>query len=424
MKFAILFTILIIISEAKSDSLLTGTYNPNSTLRDVKEIDLLRQLVNQETLIRVSVVNDIRAAVNDVSFIKRSMEVTETTVATLLQTIATLKREVATLRQDDSLSQKIEKLKRQIDTLNQNNSLQQTVEVLRRQIGFLRRDRTLQNSVNSLKREINSQKREDRENLENCQKKLQEFDQKFQILSENMTAIQQYLTRTEGKTIEKGSKLTRDCRDHYLLGHTQSGLYNINPFGNETSVSVYCDMKTDGGGWTAIQRRVSGSVSFDRNWTDYKTGFGNPNGSYWIGNDVIQQLTRRRNSSLYVTMTLTNGTKLYELYNQFSVADETNNYRLFLGGPATGTLGDRMLNTGNSNTDLSGMPFSTPDRDNDRYIYNCAASSNRSGGWWFNLCHDAFLNGQWSPGSWWNPWYPTVRDGKQIKETFMMVKPH
>ncbi|XP_062609969.1 fibrinogen-like protein A [Saccostrea cucullata] len=424
MKFAILFTILIIISEAKSDSLLTGTYNPNSTLRDVKEIDVLRQLVNQETLIRVSVVNDIRAAVNDVSSVKRSLEVTETTVTTLLQTIATLKREVATLRQDDSLSQKIEKLKMQIDTLNQNNSLQQTVEVLRRQIGSLRHDRTLQNSVDSLKREINSQKREGRENVENCQKKLQEFDQKFKILSENITAIQQYLTRTEGKTIEKGSKLTRDCRDHYLLGHTQSGVYNINPFGNETRVSVYCDMVTDGGGWTAIQKRVSGSVSFDRTWTDYKTGFGNPNGSYWIGNDVIHQLTKGRNSSLYVSITLTNGTKLYELYNQFSVADETNKYRLFLGGPATGTLGDSMLHTGVSYYVLSGMSFSTPDRDNDRYSsVNCAADSIRRGGWWFNHCHSAFLNGQWSPGSWFWPWYPTVTDSKQIKETLMMLKP-
>ncbi|XP_062579618.1 fibroleukin-like [Saccostrea cucullata] len=180
-------------------------------------------------------------------------------------------------------------------------------------------------------------------------------------------------------------------------------------------------MVTEGGGWTAIQKRVSGVVAFDRTWTDYKTGFGNPNDSYWIGNDVIHQLTKRSNTSLYVSITLTNGTRLYELYDQFSVADETNNYRLFLGGPATGTLGDSMLHTGDLY--LSGMSFSTPDRDNDGVSGgNCAAYSR--GGWWFNWCHHAFLNGPWSPGSWFRPWYPTVYDNKQIKETLMMIKPH
>ncbi|XP_062609684.1 fibroleukin-like isoform X2 [Saccostrea cucullata] len=418
MKFAILFTILITISEAISDSLLTGSYHQNSTAalindrRDVKEIDVLRQLVNQETLIRVSVTNDVRAAVDDVISVKRSLLSTETTVATLLQTIETLKR------QDNSLSQKIEKLTTQIDALKQNNTVQQTTEAIKREVDFLRGDRALQNAEESLKRYINTQKREDMNSLENCQNRFQELDKKFKILTENITNIYQYLG-----LLEKDFKLTRDCRYHYLLGHTQSGKYEINPFGNETSVSVYCDMVTDGGGWTAIQKRVSGSVSFDRNWTDYKTGFGNPNGSYWIGNDVIHQLTKRRNSSLYVSITLTNGTRLYELYNQFSVANETNKYRLFLGGPATGTLGDSIFNTGNSNKDLSGMYFTTPDRDNDRYGgVNCAALSDRRGGWWFNACHRAFLNGQWSPESWDWPWYPTVTDGKQIKETLMMIK--
>ncbi|XP_062610500.1 fibrinogen-like protein A [Saccostrea cucullata] len=182
-------------------------------------------------------------------------------------------------------------------------------------------------------------------------------------------------------------------------------------------------MLTEGGGWTAIQKRVNGSVSFDRTWADYKTGFGNPNASYWIGNDVIHQLTKRGNSSLYVSITLTNGTKLYELYNQFSVADETSKYRLFLGGPATGTLGDSMLHTGSSRFYLSGMSFSTLDRDNDRWNYNCATWSDLRGGWWFNYCHLAFLNGPWSPGDWIYPWYPTVTNGKQIKETRMMIKP-
>ncbi|XP_062611430.1 fibrinogen-like protein 1, partial [Saccostrea cucullata] len=104
---------------------------------------------------------------------------------------------------------------------------------------------------------------------------------------------------------------------------------------------------------------------------------------------------------------LSNGTTLYELYDHFSISDEAEKYQLFLSGPATGTLefgGDSMLNTDYSWADLSGMYFSNPDRDNYKLTGgNCAADSQMRGGWWFNTCHLAFLNGQWFPGNWKDP---------------------
>ncbi|XP_062570213.1 fibrinogen-like protein 1 [Saccostrea cucullata] len=147
------------------------------------------------------------------------------------------------------------------------------------------------------------------------------------------------------------------------------------------------------------------------------------NGRRVDGNDLIHQLTKEITSSLYVTIALQNGTTLYEMYDGFSVSDEAGKYQIFLAGPATGTLGDSMLDTGYSARDLSGMSFSTPDRDNDRSSgINCAARSIRRGGWWFNFCHRAFLNGQWSSESWYRPWYPTVTSGTSVKATLMMIR--
>ncbi|XP_061177791.1 fibroleukin-like [Saccostrea echinata] len=182
-------------------------------------------------------------------------------------------------------------------------------------------------------------------------------------------------------------------------------------------------METMDGGWTAIQKRVDGSVSFYRTWTEYKKGFGSPEQDYWIGNDVIHQLTKESKLFLYVSITLPNGTTLYEMYDGFSVSNETENYKLFLAGPATGTLGDSMFDTGSPvHHDLSGMSFSTPDRDNDPWGGNCAASD--GGGWWYNKCYTAFLNGRWYSEDWINPWYPAVRSGTSVRETLMLIKRH
>ena len=98
-----------------------------------------------------------------------------------------------------------------------------------------------------------------------------------------------------------------------------------------TAFEVFCDQTTAGGGWTVFQRRLDGSVDFYRNWSDYKHGFGDVYGEFWIGLDKIHRLTSDNNSMLRVDLEDFKGNTTYAEYNIFGVMSEKDKYRLILG---------------------------------------------------------------------------------------------
>ena len=74
------------------------------------------------------------------------------------------------------------------------------------------------------------------------------------------------------------------------------------------------------------------------------------------------------------------GRKAHAIYDYFALESKQAKYKLRLGA-YTGTATDGMrICPHNGNSD--GMPFSTPDSDNDNSSGNCAQSS--SAGWWYN----------------------------------------
>ena len=163
-----------------------------------------------------------------------------------------------------------------------------------------------------------------------------------------------------------------------MKGASQSGVYTIQPNNSNNSFKVYCDMETDGGGWTVLLKRQNGSVDFYRNWTDYKNGFGNLDGEYWLGLDNMYLLTNLSGDppQLRVDLADWEGNTSFAKYNQFSVGDEDSAYTLSVTGyQSDSTAGDSL------NTIHHGQRFSTPDMDNDIWgSDNCAALC--SGPWW------------------------------------------
>ena len=106
-------------------------------------------------------------------------------------------------------------------------------------------------------------------------------------------------------------------------------------------MQVLCDMTTNGGGWAVFQRRLNGSIDFYRDWSSYKNGFGDLHGEFWLGNDNLHRLTAAGNVSLRVDLEDFEGNITYAEYETFQVADQTDKYRILIGG-YNGTAGDGM----------------------------------------------------------------------------------
>ena len=105
----------------------------------------------------------------------------------------------------------------------------------------------------------------------------------------------------------------------FILSHAPDSL---------KSFQVWCDMSTDGGGWTVFQRRQDATVDFYRGWEDYKNGFGNLNGNFWLGLDKIHRLTMSGQNVLRVDLMDWQNIQAYAKYGSFSVASESESYKL------------------------------------------------------------------------------------------------
>uniref|UniRef100_A0A182PVG1 Fibrinogen C-terminal domain-containing protein n=1 Tax=Anopheles epiroticus TaxID=199890 RepID=A0A182PVG1_9DIPT len=171
---------------------------------------------------------------------------------------------------------------------------------------------------------------------------------------------------------EMREKTYRSCSTAPM---SSSGVYAIQPEKPfKQPMTVLCDQEYESGGWIVIQHRFDGSTNFYRNWNEYKNGFGNLEGEFWLGLDRIYELTVSAPHELVVVLEDFEGNKTYAKYDQFEIADESQKYAVTHVEKYSGTAGDSFSGT-------KGFKFSTFDADNDTWGNQCAVTF--TGAWWY-----------------------------------------
>lgn len=251
----------------------------------------------------------------------------------------------------------------------------------------------------------------------------------YDSLTKRLNMLRTRVTSVEQTAQDVLARLTvLDCADLQTQGKA-SGIYKFHMDHNgKRPVTVACDMDTDGGGWTVLQKRRphSKATNFNRGWHDYKMGFGNASTDYWVGLENIYIWTNTRHYEMRIDLTDFEGESAYALYDNFYLDNEARGYRLHVSG-YSGTAGDSMTNEDQpDNFTADGMMFTTHDLDHDTsHEINCAKYW-KIGGWWFNRCSWANLNGPYKePGEGdgiginWHMW----RNKEYLRSASIMIRP-
>ncbi|XP_068150789.1 ficolin-2-like [Drosophila tropicalis] len=153
---------------------------------------------------------------------------------------------------------------------------------------------------------------------------------------------------------------------------------------------VLCDAQIAGAGYTVIASRSNVELNFFRNWTEYKRGFGDLSGDFFIGLDKLHAITKSQTQELYVHLEDFEGNTRFARYDEFYIESENESYKMSKLGTFTGDAGDSLR-------PHQDQMFTTYDNDNDTDANNNCALT-RFGAWWYGGCTSSNLFGMYYVG--------------------------
>ena len=101
------------------------------------------------------------------------------------------------------------------------------------------------------------------------------------------------------------------------------------------------------------RNNLNNSTAFVRSWMEFKKGFGDSSGNYWIGNDALHNLTSSTACQLLIKLFSTSSEYTATYGNPFQVGDESSKYLLTIVYESGNALGDGMTNKTSKNFPLT-----------------------------------------------------------------------
>ncbi|EEC05776.1 ixoderin B, putative, partial [Ixodes scapularis] len=175
------------------------------------------------------------------------------------------------------------------------------------------------------------------------------------------------------------------CAQLQLMGKSRSGEYTISPL-PDIALTVSCDMDSDGGGWTVIQRRgmyEPAGNNFEKTFKEYEDGF------HIIEGHTSTGLASRKVVTSWHMVWFPGGENSIPVTSPF-VSYLISLYRITLQIMKIRYSCVYKSSCYDALSSHNGYPFSVKkngQHSGDRCV------SQISGGWWFNGCIHSNLNG-------------------------------
>ena len=121
-----------------------------------------------------------------------------------------------------------------------------------------------------------------------------------------------------------------------LRGNKTKSSSSIQTTGGSFQFTVIILQQVEDG--IVIQKRFNGSMNFDFFYNEYKNGFGNLEGEFWLGLNKIHRLTSSSQFVLRVELEDWDGNTAFAEYDKFVIGDEKSKYNLVGLGRYKGML--------------------------------------------------------------------------------------